>query len=141
MSLSHTRSGVHKLVPAIVLSALCLGALIGLTGCASMGAANMEQLLSASGFNARKPETRQQEEIYRTMPPYKLQSTTVDGKPLYVYKHEKKGLLYIGGETQFQQYQRLSLQQDIARQNLMAAQMNQDLALRWNYWGPRGPWW
>lgn len=111
-------------------------------GCASWDASNQEALLSAAGFSMRKPETAKQQEIYQAMEPYKVQATTVNGKLLYAYKHEKKGVVYVGGEPEYQRYQKLAIEQRIAQQNYMAAQMNQDLSLRWRYWGgPWGYWW
>jgi acyl carrier protein phosphodiesterase len=59
---------------------------------------------------------------------------------LYAYKDEKNGVACVGGEAQYQRYQQLAVQQNIANQNLMAAQMQRDMAWGWHgAWGP-GVW-
>jgi hypothetical protein len=45
----------------------------------------------------------------------------VNGKVFYVYKEEKKGVAYIGGEAEYQRYQQLAVQQQIAQDQYMAA--------------------
>jgi hypothetical protein len=122
-------------VGLIVSSVLLLG------GCASLEADNTEQLLSAAGFQSRTPSTPKQQELFAAMPPYKLQRQVVNGKVLYAYADPKKGLVFIGGEAEYQRYNRLGLQQQIAQTNLAAAQMNQDASLNYAAWGPWGMWW
>ena len=117
------------------------GAAILLAGCASLDASNQKSLLSASGFRARTPETARQKELYAAVPSYKVQRLTVQGKTYYVYKNEKEGVAYVGGEAEYQRYQQLALEQRIAEQQYMAAEMQHDLAMGWyGAWGPRFYW-
>jgi hypothetical protein len=59
------------------------------------------------------------------------------GKTFYAYKDEKQGVAYVGGETEYQKYQKLSIERRIARDNYEAAQMRDDLSYRWyGAWGP-----
>jgi hypothetical protein len=126
----------------VLLSFALLSALVlVLSGCASLEANNTEQLLSAAGFRSRTPSTPQQQELFAAMPPYKLQRQVVNGKVLYTYADPKKGLVFIGGEAEYQRYNRLGLQQQIAQTNLAAAQLNQDASLNYSAWGPWGMWW
>jgi len=107
-----------------------------------MESANTTSLLSAAGFRARTPQTPKQQEIYAALPPYKVERATVKGKVFYVYKDEKAGLAYIGREQEYQRYQQLAIQQQIAQDRYMAAEMERDAAWRWyGAWGARTFWW
>ena len=111
--------------------------LLGFAGCASIDAANKEPLLSAAGFVPRTPETPRQKELYASAPPHKLQRVAVNGRIFYAYKDEKKGVAYVGGEAEYQRYQQLALQRQIASENYQAAEMNRDAAMGW--YGAYGP--
>ena len=94
-----------------------------------MESANTTSLLSAAGFRARTPQTPQQQQIYAALPPYQVERATVKGKEVfYVYKDEKAGLAYVGREQEYQRYQQLAIQQQIAQERYMAAQMQADAA-------------
>lgn len=114
-----------------LLPALLLPLLSGITGCAGMAASSTEPLLSASGFRVKKPENAAQQELYDSLPAYKLQRGEHQGKVFYAYKDEKQGVAYVGGEEEYQQYQKTATQQSIARAQYEAAQMNRDMAYRW----------
>ena len=125
----------------IFLSAMA-GALF-LTGCASMGSANTESQLSAAGFRVKTPQTPRQQQIYASLPPYQVQRATVPGKGVfYVYKDEKAGVAYVGREQEYQRYQQLAIQQQIAQNQIAAAEMEQQAALDWyGGFGFRRFWW
>ena len=123
-----------------------LGAMAGalfLTGCAGMGSANTTSLLTAAGFRARTPQTPRQQQMYAVLPPYQVQRATVPGKGVfYVYKDEKAGLAYVGREQEYQRYQQLAIQQQIAQNQIMAAEMEQQAALDlYGGFGFRRFWW
>jgi len=125
----------------LLLFAAIAGAL-GIAGCASMDASNQESLLIAAGFRARTPQTQRQRELYDAAPPYRIQHAVVKGKVFYAYKDERKGVAYVGGEAEYQRYQQLAIQQQVAQDNYMAAEMNRDMAWGWyGAWGPRSFWW
>ena len=113
------------------------------TGCASMGSANTTALLTAAGFRARTPQTPRQQQIYAGLPPYQVERATVPGKGVfYVYKDENAGLAYIGREAEYQRYQQLAIQQQIAQNQIAAAEMERAAAWQWyGAWGPRAFWW
>lgn len=114
-----------------------------LAGCESMGSANTTSLLTAAGFRARTPQTPKQQQIYAALPPYQVERATVPGKGVfYVYKDEKAGIAYVGREQEYQQYQQLAIQQQIAQNYYMAAEMERAAAWQWyGAWGPRAFWW
>jgi hypothetical protein len=112
-------------------------------GCAGMGSANTTSLLTAAGFRARTPHTPKQQQMYAALPSYQVERATVPGKGVfYVYKDEKAGLAYIGREQEYQRYQQLAIQQQIAQNYYMAAEMERAAAWQWyGAWGPRAFWW
>jgi hypothetical protein len=112
-------------------------------GCAEMESANTTSLLTAAGFRARTPQTPKQQQIYAALPPYQVERATVPGKGVfYVYKDEKAGLAYVGREQEYQRYQQLAVQQQIAQNYYMAAEMDRAAAFGWyGAWGPRAFWW
>ena len=120
---------------------LVLAAALLLASCAGMGSSNTKRLLSASGFQTRKPKNSEQQQIYDQMEPYKLYSKEVNGKMIYAWKDPDQEAVYIGGPEEHERYQQYALQQEIARDQRMAAEMQMDAAYRWSAWGPYRPWW
>jgi hypothetical protein len=117
-------------------------AALSMAGCASVGSGNTTALLSASGFRTLTPQTPKQQQVYATLPPYKVERATMNGKTFYVYKDEKAGIAYVGHEPDYQNYKQLCVQQQIAQDYYMAAQMNTVYARGWyGAWGPRAFWW
>ncbi len=100
-------------------------------GCAEMGSGNTTSLLSAAGFRVRTPQTPNQQQLYAALPPYKVERATVQGHVFYVYKDEKAGVAYVGREQEYQSYQQLAIQQQIAQNQIAAAEMEQQAALDW----------
>ena len=126
----------------IVIFIATLAGTILLTGCAGMGSSNTESLLTAAGFRARTPQTPKQQQIYAALPPYTVQRATVKGQVFYVYKDEKAGVAYVGREQEYQRYQQLAIQQQIAQNQIAAAEMEQQAALDWyGGFGFRRLWW
>lgn len=126
-----------------LLLALFGAATIGLnlSGCATMESANTESLLTAAGFRARTPETPRQKEIYASLPSYQMQRATVKAGVFYVFKDEKKAAAYVGREPEYQRYRQLAVQQRIAENYYMAAEMEREAAWRWyGGWGPHRIW-
>ena len=126
----------------ILIFAAAVTALL-MAGCAGVGSANTTSLLTAAGFRARTPETPKQQQLYAALPAYHVERATVPGKGVfYVYKDEKAGIAYVGREQEYQQYQQLAIQQQIAQDQYMAAQMQANAAWGWyGAWGPRAFWW
>ena len=112
-------------------------------GCAEVGSGNTTSLLTAAGFRARTPQTPRQQQIYAALPPYQVERATVKGHVFYVYKDEKAGVAYIGREPEYQRYHELAVQQQIAQNYYMAAEMDRAAAFGWyGAWGgPGALWW
>jgi hypothetical protein len=123
--------------------AIAFLAIAFLSGCASYDAQNKESLLIAAGFRTRTPSTAKQQVMFNRMVPYKLERRIRNGKVLYAYADKQQNIVYIGGETEYQQYKQLALQKSIAEDQLEAAQINEETSLYdWGpYWGPWNVWW
>ena len=126
----------------IILVLATAAAALFVAGCAGMESGNTTSLLTAAGFRARTPQTAKQKQVYASLPAYKVHRATVNGKVFYVYKDEKAGLAYIGREPEYQRYQQLAIQQQIAQDQYMAAEMDRQAALDWyGGFGFRRFWW
>ena len=106
-------------------------------GCLTMQAAgtrSTEQILSAAGFHIEAADTPEKLADLQTLPARQVLPWTQDGKTSYVYPDPSVcHCLYVGSEPEYQQYQRLRLQKDIADEESSAA-------LNWGSWGA-WPWW
>ena len=129
--------------PNIILILAAAAAALFVAGCAGVGSGNTTALLTAAVFRARTPQTPKQQQIYAALPPYQVERAAIEGKGVfYVYKDEKAGVAYIGREPEYQRYQQLAIQQQIAQNYYMAAQMDRATAWGWyGAWGPRAFWW
>jgi len=107
------------------------------TGCASMETDNnTKPLLSQAGFRMRTPQTAKQKELYAALPNNKVEHAIVKGKVFYVFKDEKAGVAYVGGEPEHRRYQQLCMERHVAQ--AAEEEMNPSLATKWNnQWGPR----
>ena len=117
----------------ILILAVC--GIIFIAGCASMQTENTPSLLSQAGFHARTPQTAKQKELYASLPSNKLEHATVNGKGFYVFKDEKAGVAYVGGESAHRRYQQLCTQQHLAQ--APEEEMSHPFGRSWsNQWGP-----
>lgn len=106
----------------LLLTAVCI--LTFATGCAwlnQMGSTSKEQLLSAAGFQARPANTANRQKLMACLNPYKVQMRAKGKNVYYVYPDPKKNILYVGTQGQYQQYQKLAVQQGIAEDQMAAA--------------------
>jgi hypothetical protein len=133
----------QKSLSISLVVAVALIMIAGFYGCASYEAQNKETLLSAAGFQTRTPSTPEQQAMFNRMVPYKVERRVRNGKVLYAYADKQRNVVYIGGESEYQRYKQLGLQQSIAQDQLEAAQINEEATLyNWGpYWGPWNPWW
>ena len=93
-------------------------------------------LLSVAGFRVRTPQTAKQKEFYAALPSNKLERATVKGKVFYVFKDEKGGVEYVGGEPERRRYQQLCIEQHVAQ--APEEQMNDFFTRSWAR--QLGPW-
>ena len=133
---------IERPKPNVILVFAAVITAFFVAGCAEMGSGNTTSLLSAAGFHTRTPQTPKQQQIYAALPPYQVQRATVNGHVFYIYKDEKAGVAYIGREQEYQRYQQLAIQQQIAQNYYNAVAMDRAAAYGWyGAWGPRAFWW
>ena len=104
------------------------------TGCST--AKQTENLLSAAGFNTIPANTPERQAHLKTLPPHKITLVVREGKTYYVYPDQAHQVLYVGQQAQYQEYQRLRLQNQMAQDQVQAADMNS--AAGWDAWGGFG---
>jgi hypothetical protein len=111
-----------------------------LSACASMGAENTEDTLSASGFQMKVADTPQKMALLQAMTQNKIMVHAKNGVNYYLYA-DAAGChcLYGGVEANYQRYQQLRIAQNIADEQVAAAEMNQSAMMNWGGWGPWGP--
>ncbi len=99
-----------------------------------------DDMLAAAGFTilpANTPERRLQ---LQTLPPNHVVQKTQGSRVVFLYADPYAcGCLYIGDQTAWDTYRRQQFQQDLAREQAMTAQMNEDASWNWGPWGPG--WW
>ena len=134
-AISHVRTAG----PAVLLACT-----VFLAGCASMEAsetAQTENMLAAANFRIKLADTPEKMAHLKTLTQHKLVPHEKDGQVYYVYADATTcQCVYWGDEAAYQRYQQFAVQQQIADEQRMAAQMNQNAAMNWGMWGP-GPWW
>jgi hypothetical protein len=132
------REAMRWTTPILPLVALGLS----VTGCAAIRAhqtVETEQVLAAAGFQVKPADTPEKLAHLQTLTPRKVVRYTRDGQPQYVYADpETCKCLYVGDEQRYQKYQELSLQKQIADEQMSAAQTNWDASMNWGAWGPWG---
>lgn len=129
---------------SIITSRLLKGvsiALVGgfLTACAAMKAdeaTSKEQLLAAAGFKMQLANTPEKMAHLKTLTQQKIVTHEKDGTNYYVYADATTcKCVYIGEDANYQSFQQLQVQKNIAQEQQMAAEMNQDNAMNWGLWG------
>jgi hypothetical protein len=121
--MKHIFTGFN-LIGAIALLALALG-------CANTQ--QTENLLSAAGFRTIVANTPERQQHLKTLPPDKVTLVQRNGKNYYVYADPAHWQIFVGNPSQYQKYQQLRLANNMAQDQLEAAQMN---SLNWGMWGP-----
>ena len=103
-----------KIINSSLILILAACGIIFFAGCASMETNKTPALLSQAGFRVHTPKTAKEKELYAAFPSNKLERGTVKGKVFYVFKDEKTGVEYVGGEPAHQRYHQLCAQQHVA---------------------------
>ena len=105
----------------------------------ALGCANTpqtENLLSAAGFTTKLATTAQQQQHLKTLVPNKVTLVQRKGKTYYVYADPAHHQIYVGNQAQYQRYQQLRQANNLAQENLEAAELNQEASMGWGVWGP-----
>jgi sarcosine oxidase gamma subunit len=97
-------------------------AAVGAAGCATMGAdatRSTEQMLAAAGFHSAAADTPEKVAHLRTLTPRRIVARVSNGQTFYLWPDpDVCTCLYVGGESEYQQYRKLARQRDIADEEL-----------------------
>jgi len=111
-----------------------------LMSCAAIKAQNAEdkeQLLAAAGFKMQLADTPEKLAHLKTLTQQKIVTHEKDGKNYYVYADATTcQCLYIGQDSNYQNFQQLQIQKNIVQEQQMSAEMNENAAMNWGMWGP-----
>jgi hypothetical protein len=121
------KQGAMRATAMLSISGLALAA------CQAIGneeAQDTEQLLAAAGFHMKEAATPDQLANLQAMTQRQIVIHHQDGRLRYVYADaEDCKCVYVGNERNYDRYQRLSLKEEIAEENM-------DASLDWDMWGP-----
>ncbi len=126
----------------IILNIVLLATVLSACGTLEVNQArDTEQLMSAAGFRVKLADTPDKLAHAETLTQFKLVPHEKNGTVYYVYADAVRcHCVYWGTEEAYQNYQRMALDREIAEDQRMAAQMNEDAAMNWGMWGS-GNWW
>jgi len=97
---------------------LAVPALLGV-GCATiqrLEATETEGMLAAADFHMVAADTPERQEDLRSRPPHRIVRLAKDGNVEYTYADpDKCHCLYVGGEKEYSEYERLRVDKEIAR--------------------------
>jgi hypothetical protein len=113
----------------ILLAACAAAALV--IGCSTTK--STENMLSAAGFKIIPATTPQQQAHLKTLPRDKITMVERKGTNYFVFPDAKSQVLYVGKSAQYQEYQKLRLQNQMAEEQADAAELSS--APGWEAWG------
>ena len=122
-----TKTTVFLAVSVLALAVLAIG-------CASPK--QTENMLSAAGFKVMPATTPEQKAHLATLPANKVTMVVREGKTYFVFPDAKQQVVYVGQQAQYDQYQKLRLQKQMAEDQVQAAELNSEPA--WGAWGGWG---
>ncbi len=116
-----------------MIATLSVGLL--LTGCAAIeksDAMDTERLLSAAGFKMKFANTPEKLANITAMTQRTVVPHDKNGTVYYAYADAEFCIcIYLGAEKNYQQYEKIAVERNIA-------QMNENAAVNWNAWGAWG---
>ena len=105
---------------------------VAVAGCAAIeksNATDTEKMLAAAGFNMKLADTPEKMAHVKSMQQREVVSHIKNGSVYYAYADaEFCKCLYMGTEKNYQEYEKLSIQQS-------TAEMNREAAENWGAWG------
>jgi hypothetical protein len=113
-----------------------------LAACASQQerASAKDDMLSAAGFTILPANTPERRLELQTLPPNKVVQKAQGDKVVFLYADPYAcGCLYIGDQAAWNTYRKQQFEANLAREQQMTAQMNEQAAWDWGPWGPG--WW
>ena len=120
---------------------LAAGAVLVTSGCAQEIIGQKENMLAAAGFRVKPANTPERIQSLQALPPNRFVQEDLNGHEVWVYSDPVVcHCLYVGTPEAYQHYQQLAFQQNIANEQVEAAQLNAQWGFGPYGWGPWGPW-
>ena len=131
----------QKQVSIMMIGATALLALMA--GCATTSTSTQDvaNMLVASGFKTISPKTPAQQQKLQQLQTGQAAQIQKNGRTYYVVADPPRNVVYVGGPTEYQAYQQMRAQRQLAQENLQRAEMYQDAAMGWGTWGGWGVGW
>ena len=121
----------------LALVAVAVSLLAACTYFKRQDADQVESTLAAAGFKMKLADTPEKLAKLQSLPVRQIVPQSKDGETVYVYADpDFCKCLYAGRQDNYDLYQRLALQRQIAQERVAAAEMNEDAAMDWGLWGP-----
>ena len=111
-----------------------------LAGCAAIERADhnaTEQMLTAGGFKVLPANTPDRQAKMAELKPYTIARQIKGNNVYYIYPDDQNNFVLVGDQNAYSKYQSLVVQEQIANQNVMAAQM-ETMPGMWGGWGYYG---
>ena len=105
-----------------------------LLGCSSTH--QKENMLSAAGFKAIPANSPQRQEHLNSLPDDKLTAANLNGHNYFVFPNRSENILFVGQESQYQQYQRMRFENNLPEATVNTAEVGD----HWTEWGAWGRW-
>jgi hypothetical protein len=113
---------------------LSAAALLVASGCCSTG--QKENMLSAAGFKALPANSPQREEHLKSLSDDGLTTVNLNGHNYFVFPDWDQSVLFVGQERQYEQYQKMRLQNQLPEAGVETATVDD----YWPGWGAWGRW-
>ena len=113
-----------------------------MAGCATT-TTNMQDtasMLVAAGFKTITPKTAAQQRKLQQLQTGQVATIQKNGRTYYIVANPPQNVVYVGGPHEYQAYQQLRAQRQLAQENLQTAEMYQDAAMGVGYMGWLGSW-
>ena len=92
-------------------------------------------MLVAAGFKTISPKTPAQQQKLQQLQTGQAAQIQKNGRTYYVVADPPRNVVYVGGPTEYQAYQQMRAQRQLAQENLQTAEMYQDAAMDLGYMG------
>ena len=133
----NTQTNINAFRLSWILGVFVLAGL--LSSCAMMSAQkakDTEQLLAAAGFNMTLANTPAKMAHLKTLTQNKIVPHQKDGAVYYIYADATNCQCFYWGQAQaYQKFQQLQVQQNLADEDRMTAEMNEEEFMDWDTMG------
>jgi len=115
-----------------------------MAGCATTPIASTQDkanMLVAAGFKTISPKTAEQQQRLQQLQTGQVAQIQKNGRTYYIVADPTQNVVYVGGPTEYQNYQQMRAQNQLAQDNYQTAAIYQDTAMDWGRWGGWGVGW